>query len=290
MRLISLRCSSWIVDLARHDLAHRHGARRLDRQAQYHLALQGRVATQGAIVQRIDGTLVLIEHHLDLFAAARRRLDRVGTIHQGPRTASPRPCWTPPSVAMSVSRPAPPVSRLIAAVLMPPLPLPAFDVIIDRSARLASPAAPASCDRRGPMRAPDCRAGRPDRRRRATARRRTPSCAPLRPCRRASVRASSRRPAPASGFGLSSSTSFGSSVWALRASACTTGGGGGGFGLSRINFAKRGGTRSASSRSISGIGNSDMQDRQHQRRDKDLLGRSSRRRSLSSAAKSHGNA
>src|SRR5438132_6471782 len=113
------------IHVSRLQHAHRHAAVRLDRQAQNHLALQGRVIAQLPVVQPVERRLVAIEHDLYFFVGAGRtwpaaRLRSVGagdrcdradraaypdTTNPASATASscPAPIHTPTPVATSAS-------------------------------------------------------------------------------------------------------------------------------------------------------------------------------------------
>src|SRR5689334_4792561 len=58
------------IHVSRLQLAHRHGSVRLDRQAQHHLALQGRIAAQGPVVIPVESRFVTIENNLYFFVGA----------------------------------------------------------------------------------------------------------------------------------------------------------------------------------------------------------------------------
>src|SRR5229473_2056943 len=60
------------IHVSRLQRAHRHAAVRLDRQAQNHLAFQGRVIAQLSVVQPVKRRLVAIEHDLYFFVGAGR--------------------------------------------------------------------------------------------------------------------------------------------------------------------------------------------------------------------------
>src|SRR5262249_61382570 len=90
---------------------HRHRAVRFDRQAQDHLAFQGRVIAQLPVVQLVERRLVFVEHDLYFFVGAGRArpatgLRSVGTGDWGDRadyTAYPRTTNPACSAAASAS-------------------------------------------------------------------------------------------------------------------------------------------------------------------------------------------
>src|SRR6185437_6131282 len=58
------------IHVSRLQLAHRHGAVRLNRQLQHHLALQGRIAAQFPVVIPVESRLITVEHNLYFFIGA----------------------------------------------------------------------------------------------------------------------------------------------------------------------------------------------------------------------------
>src|SRR5690606_34254155 len=73
-----------VAELRRDDLAGRHRPVRRDREPQDDLALERRVLSERAVVERVDRALVLIEYPLDLLAAARRTVVARAGARPGP--------------------------------------------------------------------------------------------------------------------------------------------------------------------------------------------------------------
>src|SRR5262245_63240091 len=99
--------------LARDDAQIDHLPRGGDLQLQHHLALERRIVAQRTVVDRVDRTLVALEHELDLLDRARglaagtalQRAPLAGTASATP-TASPTPA-PPPTRHPLPQRPGP---------------------------------------------------------------------------------------------------------------------------------------------------------------------------------------
>src|SRR5689334_18430233 len=70
-----------ILEFARHHATHRDLARRRDGEFEYEFAGKFGLVAQRAAIQRIQRTLVAIEHDLDFFACTRSLAARAGALH-----------------------------------------------------------------------------------------------------------------------------------------------------------------------------------------------------------------